>query len=657
VVGAVSWRTWLEGSVRRKLLGIALLPTVVMLPLVIGALMWWGDFVYDKLLIAKVRSDLAVASGYFDQVVERVAAGTRALAGSQALLERLHRNDPAELDWFLEQQRRRLELDFLVVIPPGQPLPGPGRSKGAVTVWYAEQLGNVSAGLHGRVFPAASAEGQSDGSRGRALVISRMAEVSDGGRLVGTALGGILLNRNLELVDRINSIVYPEGALPLGSHGTTTLFMDDMRISTNVRLFPDERAIGTRAAADVREAVLKQGRTWLDRAYVVNAWYVSAYQPLIDEEGQRVGMLYVGYLEEPFRLAKWGILGLMSLIFVLGTLLTLAVSVRWAASIFRPVERMHRVMRQVEQGAREARVGPISSDDEIGKLAGQFDQLLDKVEENRATLERWAHELEDKVATRARDLASTSRSLQEAQRQLLQSEKLAAIGQVTAAMAHEINNPIAVMQGNLDLVRELLQEKAELVAPELKLLDEQVNRMRMMVSQLLQSARPSEYAGYVEALDLGAILEECLVLSTHLLSSRIELIRDFRATEAVEFNRQELQQLFLNLISNALQAMPEGGRLTLRTRDWCDDGQRRGAWAEVQDSGAGVSPAIREQLFLPRFTTRPDGHGLGLWISMSLVERYGGSIEVENAPTGGAVFRVRLLAEALAGSGGSPRVE
>jgi signal transduction histidine kinase len=224
-------------------------------------------------------------------------------------------------------------------------------------------------------------------------------------------------------------------------------------------------------------------------------------------------------------------------------------------------------------------------------------------------------------------------------------------------MAHEINNPIAVMQGNLDLVRELLQEKAELVAPELKLLDEQVNRMRMMVSQLLQSARPSEYAGYVEALDLGAILEECLVLSTHLLSSRIELIRDFRATEAVEFNRQELQQLFLNLISNALQAMPEGGRLTLRTRDWCDDGQRRGAWAEVQDSGAGVSPAIREQLFLPRFTTRPDGHGLGLWISMSLVERYGGSIEVENAPTGGAVFRVRLLAEALAGSGGSPRVE
>lgn len=644
----MSWRAWLERSVRRKLLAIALLPTVVMLPLVMGALLWWGDFVYDKLLIAKVRSDLAVASGYFEHVIERVASGTRSIAGSQAFLEQLKRGDPAELEWFLEQQRRRLELDFLVVVPPDRSLPHLGKSTGGgVAIWEADRIGQVSPVLHARIFPRAheGTDAPAGASGGRALVISKLAEVSDGGRVVGTVLGGILLNRNLELVDRINSIVYPDGALPLGSHGTTTLFMDDMRISTNVRLFPNQRAIGTRASAEVRDAVLTQGRTWLDRAYVVNAWYVSAYQPLLDGEGERVGMLYVGYLEEPFRLAKWGILGLMSLIFVVGTLLTLAVSLRWAASIFRPVERMNHVMRQLEQGLHAARVGPMAVDDEIGRLARQFDQLLDKVEENRATLERWGHELEEKVATRARELATTSRSLQQAQRQLLQSEKLAAIGQVTAGMAHEINNPIAVMQGNLDLVRELLQDKAEIVAPELKLLDEQVDRMRVMVSQLLQSARPSEYAGYVEALDVGAVLDECLVLSRHLLSGRIRVTRDFQATQAVQFNRRELQQLFLNLISNAVQAMPDGGCLTLRTRDWREDDGLRGAFAEVQDTGPGVSPQIRERLFLPRFTTRRDGHGLGLWISLSLVERYGGTIEVENAPEGGAVFRVRLRAE------------
>jgi C4-dicarboxylate-specific signal transduction histidine kinase len=121
----------------------------------------------------------------------------------------------------------------------------------------------------------------------------------------------------------------------------------------------------------------------------------------------------------------------------------------------------------------------------------------------------------------------------------------------------------------------------------------------------------------------------------------------------VEFNRQELQQLFLNLITNAIQAMPDCGSLTLRTRNWCDDGRRCGALGEVQDTGVGVSPDIREQLFVPLFTTRRDDNGLGLWISPSLVERYGGAIEVENAARGGAVFRVRLLAEAAMGPAGT----
>ncbi|MDB5900435.1 MAG: putative histidine kinase, classic [Ramlibacter sp.] len=645
----MSWRAWLQQSVRRKLLAMALLPTLLMLPLVLGALLWWGDIVYDKLLIAKVRSDLAVASGYFDQVVERVTAGTRAVADSQALLERLQRNDAGELDWFLEQQRRRLELDFLLVSGPTETLPRNNANGPGIASWDLQQLKSVSPDLHARVLSSPAGNPAS-----RVLVIVSQTDVSDRGRRLTTVTGGILLNQNLELVDRINSIVYPEGALPLGSRGTTTLFMDDVRVSTNVRLFPNERAVGTHASPDVRQAVLMQGRTWLDRAYVVDAWYVSGYKPLLDVTGRRAGMLYVGYLEEPFRLAKWGILGLTGLIFLGGTLLTLFVSLRWAGTIFRPVERMNEVIRQVEQGARTARVGPIQNQDEIGRLAGQFDQLLDKVEDNRATLERWAHELEGKVATRARELASTSRSLHEAQRQLVQSEKLAAIGQVTAAMAHEINNPIAVMQGNLDLVRELLQEKTEIVAPELKLLDEQVERIRTMVSHLLRSARPSEYAGYVEALDAGAVMEESLVLSQHLLTSRVRIVRDYQATQRVEFNRQELQQLLVNLISNAVQAMPDGGCLTLRTCDWCGEGYRRGAIAEVQDTGTGIAPDIREQLFLPLFTTRRDGNGLGLWISLSLVERYGGSIDVENAEEGGAVFRVHLLSEALVRSPAVP---
>jgi two-component system, NtrC family, sensor kinase len=174
----VRWRAWLQRSVRRKLLAMALLPTLVMLPLVLVALLWWGDIVYDKLLIAKVRSDLAVAHGYFDQVVERVTAGTRAVAGSQALLERLQRSDPGDLDWFLEQQRRRLELDFLVVSPPRGTLPEAATaSAGGVMSWDLQQLKDVSPALHARALSVAASHGNP-----RVLVIASQSDVSDGGR-------------------------------------------------------------------------------------------------------------------------------------------------------------------------------------------------------------------------------------------------------------------------------------------------------------------------------------------------------------------------------------------------------------------------------------------------------------------------------------------
>ncbi len=122
------------------------------------------------------------------------------------------------------------------------------------------------------------------------------------------------------------------------------------------------------------------------------------------------------------------------------------------------------------------------------------------------------------MAKRTRELEASNASLQQAQQQLVKSEKLAAIGQLTASIAHEINNPIAVMQGNLDLIRDTLGSHAQPVKGELKLLDEQVERMRLIVTQLLQYARPTEYAGYVETLDLNRTVDDCLVLVAHLLA-------------------------------------------------------------------------------------------------------------------------------------------
>jgi two-component system NtrC family sensor kinase len=255
------------------------------------------------------------------------------------------------------------------------------------------------------------------------------------------------------------------------------------------------------------------------------------------------------------------------------------------------------------------------------------------------------------VIERTRELAQSTRSLQQAQAQLVKSEKLAAIGQLTASVAHEINNPIAVMQGNLDLMRETLGEHAQPVAAELQLMDQQVDRMRLIVTQLLQYARPTDYAGYVEPVDVNLTLENSLVLVGHLLAhTRIVVVRNLRATLAVGVNRQELQQVVINLLINAIQAMPQGGTLTLETRDRRDGQRRPGVVIEVCDSGAGLSQQVHEQLFRPFFTTKNDGNGLGLWISVGLVERYGGSISGANRrergeDTQGAVFSIWLLTD------------
>jgi two-component system, NtrC family, sensor kinase len=648
---------WLGQSLRNKLLAMALLPLLVVLPLLVAALLLWGDVAYDRLLITKVRSDLAVARGYFEQVVGEVGGGTRAVAQSHALLRALIASDADGLARLLETQREQLGLDFLVTAPPGAaPALLSGSRAGAqggaeVVILDGAQFEQLAPHLRNRIrIPVIATRNAAPSDRkveDRALVVLARAEVmGDEGKVIAVVRGGVLLNQNLPFIDHINRIVYPEGSLPFGSQGTATLFMDDVRITTNVRLFKDERAIGTRVSQAVSDAVLKRGSTWLDRAFVVNDWYVSGYEPLVDGRGQRVGMLYVGYLEHPFQLVKYAMLGVIGLIFLVVMTLAALFSLRWARSIFRPVEQMNLTMRQVEEGHSGARVGAVDARDEIGTLATHLDHLLDVIDEKTRSLQSWADELDAKVAERTRELAASNASLRQAQQQLVKSEKLAAIGQLTASIAHEINNPIAVIQGNLDLMRETLGEQALPVVAELKLLDQQVERMRLIVTQLLQYARPTEYAGYVEQLCANRVMDECLVLVGHLLGkTRIEVVKEYASTVRPAFNHQELQQVLLNLIINAIQAMPEGGRLTLRTGDWREHGDVCGVELEVQDTGPGLKQATRERLFRPFFTTKNDGNGLGLWISQGLVERYGGTIEADDAPAVGALFRVRLLTE------------
>lgn len=666
----------LSGSIRGKLLALALLPLVLVLPMLIGVLLYLSGTYFDRLLTFKVHSDLAVAHGYFERVKEGVGGSIESLAGSARLAAALAAPPPRRtngLKPLLREFRDRLRVDFVhfvdsrgnIVASSGN-LP-PGTQVGAwpvvatalagtrtteIEIFEPETLARIDPALKERAHTAIlstknAAPSQRD-HEPRGMVIHAAAPVFDReARLVGAVVGGLLLNKNLDFVDRINEIVYPEGALPLDSRGTATLFLDDVRIATNVRLFEGARAIGTRVSQSVRDAVLGEGRTWLDSAFVVNDWYVSAYEPIHDSRSRRVGMLYVGFLETPFSQVKQIALAVIIGVFVLTMLGSSFVSMRLARGIFRPIERMHATMSAVEGGDQGARVGSVDSRDEIGELAGHLDRLLERLQEQTAALRRWGEELDRRVAERTRELEEANERLRSTQRQLITSEKLAAVGQLTAGAAHEINNPIAVIQGNLDVLREALGEHATPVLGEIRLIQDQVHRIRLIVTKLLQFARPAEYAGYLETVAVDQVVQDSLVLVGHQLrKSSVEVVREFAATQTVTINRNELQQVLINLMVNALHAMPEGGTLTLSTADWIEDGVAQGVRITVADSGTGMPEQVLNNIFNPFFTTKKSGGtGLGLWVSLGIVERYGGRIEAASTPGKGSTFTVWLLSE------------
>ncbi|MGC0389113.1 sensor histidine kinase [Bradyrhizobium sp. USDA 241] len=655
-------------SVRFRLLAIALLPMLVILPLLLGVAIYRWNAKFDATLISKVNGDLTIAHQYLARILEKTGVQIRALSLSARFHEVLAPEARSSLQKLLDETRREIGLDFLYltngrgdVLASSPPLQHQPRSDWpiimsalsgqvpatGVDIFGNDELAAISPALAERArldlvpTPNAVPTDRSTETRGMVVHAASRAMLPDGG--AAALVGGTLLNQNLEFIDTINDLVYRAASLPEGSQGTATLFLDDVRISTNVRLFEGRRALGTRVSAAVRSAVLGEGRTWLDSAFVVNDWYISAYEPLVDSYGKRVGMLYVGFLEKPFSEAKYQTLVIIVAAFIAITAATVPIFLRWATSIFMPLERVTATIAEVERGNLSARTSMPVLGDEIGRVAVHLDSLLDQIQERDRQLREWNEELNVRVRERTRDLEHANLKLEATTKQLIMSEKLAAIGEITAGVAHEINNPIAVMQGNLDVIRSVFGADADKAKVEFRLLDEQIHRISQIVTKLLQFARPEEYAGYVERHAPASVISDCLPLVQHLLNkTEIAVVRDDRANRLVLMNRNELQQVLVNLIVNAIHAMPDGGTLTLHAFDAEHDGHQ-GVAIEIADTGIGMSTEVIEKIFDPFYTTkRRQGTGLGLSISQTLIERQGGQITAESRVGSGSTFTVWL---------------
>nr|NIO68001.1 two-component sensor histidine kinase [Anaerolineae bacterium] len=247
---------------------------------------------------------------------------------------------------------------------------------------------------------------------------------------------------------------------------------------------------------------------------------------------------------------------------------------------------------------------------------------------------RWSEELERKVEERTQELRA-------AQEQLLQSEKLASIGQLAAGVAHEINNPMGVILGFAQGILKTLPEDDPLRKP-LTTIEKESLRCKRIVQNLLDFARHSEPTPHLT--NINELIDASCDLVEHQTSlQNVKLVKGYDpALPSIMADPNQLQQVFINIMLNAYQAMPDGGTLHITTRQ---------VGSELQviftDTGVGIPPENVQNIFDPFFTTKEvgEGTGLGLSVSYGIVKAHGGDIEVESQAGKGTTFVIKLPLE------------
>ena len=499
-----------------------------------------------------------------------------------------------------------------------------------------------------------------DKNETRALVSRIIYPVYDSDNtLLGFLDGILLINNNQQIVDDIKALVYPEVASPTAKSGAVTIFLDDLRISTNVPMdsyTPNSRALGTRVSEQVKQKVLRHGENYLDRAYVLDSWYVSAYEPLIDHNNNNiVGMLYVGHQIWPLIETYIINLGEIALVVFIVLMVSGYVVHLGTRDLFHPIEKISSVVNAIQHG-EDKRIGRLhlAEKHELAILAGQFDQMLDQLAFRNQQIEQAAAELEDKVRDRTASLHEKTRQLEhhidllnQTRDKLIVSEKLAALGQLTAGIAHEINNPMAVILGNAELIRMELGDNASTVDEELSVIFDQINRIRHITQSLLQYSRSGSTQDIILVQDINAVVAESITLvKTGTKQKEIRFSANYSATEPVECNRNQLLQILVNLQVNAIQAMQGKGTIFIHTEDWLEGSLVKGVTIHVQDEGPGIKAEYLSKVFDPFYTTKSEGTGLGLSVSQSLIDRIGGEIRAESEYGNGAKFSLYLHKQA-----------
>ncbi|ADC68937.1 integral membrane sensor signal transduction histidine kinase [Methanocaldococcus sp. FS406-22] len=438
----------------------------------------------------------------------------------------------------------------------------------------------------------------------------------------GNVIGGILvcdvLNKDYKLVDEISK----------HSGDVVTIFLDGIRVSTNVKNENGTRAVGTLVSKEVYNKVVRQGEIYQGRAFVVDKWYLTSYKPIYNSDGEIIGMLFVGTPEQPFIELQQNIKSHTILIGFLSILLALIVSFVLSETIISPIKKLKSAAEKISSGDYNIYVN-VNSNDEIGELAKAFNKMAEDVRKSHEALKKHAKELEESYE-----------KLKEVDR--LKSE-------IISIVSHELRTPLTSIKGYVELVLDgLMGELNENQRRCLEIAKNNIDRLKRLIDNMLDLSKIESGAIKFDIKDIKVkdMINEVLNSLQPLTKEKnIEVKCDIEDNLTAKVDKDRIIQVLINLIENAIKFSPVKGVIEIHAfRD------KNYAHIIIKDYGPGIPKKDLERIFdkfyqvnFPKI--KRDGAGLGLAICKSIIEAHGGKIWVESELGKGSAFHILLPME------------
>lgn len=467
-----------------------------------------------------------------------------------------------------------------------------------------------------KTIPTPRAKFQREDIETAGLVIFASAPIfDDKDNFLGLLYCGKLVNKNYDIVDNIRNTVFFAEKYQNREIGTATLFMKDLRVSTNVMDKDGVRAIGTLISEEVYGAVIEQELFWIARAFVVNDWYITAYEPIKNIANEVIGVLAVGILEKKYTDIRNEIILLFAGITFLSMIVVFAFSYFLTTNITKPLSDLSLAAKKIARGHFPSKI-EIKSNDEIADLGRAFSFMI-------SSLEARDKELKESV-----------------RKTVAEAERLAMIGQLAAGVAHEVNNPLTGILLYCDLVlKDLSEDNPQ--RENLEKISREAKRCKTIIRGLLDFARPKKPD--IRRSSINNVIESTLSLvKNQVMFLNIEIKQNLDVNlPLVKIDSDQVQQVFANIVINAAEAMNGKGELSIKSQLSED---KKSIDISFADTGPGITEEHLGKVFEPFFTTKEVTHGVGLGLAISyrIIKDHKGTINVSSELGKGTTFTVRL---------------